>query len=482
MTTFAEAEASARDHGRLPDYTVLAEPILTFDALDVHQRSRHPLGGLAEFGPHSAGLMAGYLPSVRIATVAPHGESRSLERLVMELRASHAPHERRDYLATFPGFKQVFGLEVTIAERAQVELPADMDRRIEDAASPHHVLAEELTAALRSLKRVHTEFDVVMILLPFRWESAFHADGDFDLHDYVKAVAASADLPSQIVRDDHALTYPDRCSVAWRLSIASYVKAGGTPWKLADVTPDVAYIGLSYATRQTARGSRFVTCCSQVFDAEGTGLEFVAYDADPTRLRVVGDNPFLSREQMRTVMARALALYQRRHAGAAPNRVAVHKTTRFTPAEAEGCFDAWATVGDVELLQIQQETAWRGVLMTAANKAESWPVRRGTAVALGGTEVLLWTQGNAPGISPKGNFFKEQKSIPRPLVVRRHAGHGPAAPACREILGLTKMNWNNDGLYDVLPTTLEYASRLAGVIKRMPDLDSSRTYPFRLFM
>ena len=482
MTTFAEAEAAAADRAQLPDYTVLDEPLLSFDALDVTQRSKHPLRGLVEFGPHSAGLISGFLPSVRIATVAPHGTTGALVELVRELRHPHQPRERRDYLVRYPGFKSVFGLDLTLAESARVELPADIDRRIEASASPHHVLAEELTAALRRLKRMDTAFDVVLLLLPARWEAAFTGDDDFDLHDYVKAVTASADMPSQIVRDDHALSYHDRCSVAWRLGIACYVKAGGTPWKLADATPDVAYVGVSYALRPASSGARFVTCCSQVFDAEGTGLEFVAYDADPSRMRVEGDNPFLSRDQMRSVMARALALYQRRHAGAAPNRVAIHKTTRFTPAEAEGCFDAWASVKDVELLQIQQETSWRAVQMTSSTKADAWPVHRGTAVALGGTELLLWTQGNARGISDKGNFFKEQKVIPRPLVVRRHGGHGPAAPACREILGLTKMNWNNDGLYDALPTTLEYASRLARVIKRMPDLDSRRAYPFRLFM
>lgn len=36
--------------------------------------------------------------------------------------------------------------------------------------------------------------------------------------------------------------------------------------------------------------------------------------------------------------------------------------------------------------------------------------------------------------------------------------------------------------YDMLPTTLQYASWLAGVIKRMLDLDTRRAYPFRLFM
>jgi hypothetical protein len=43
------------------------------------------------------------------------------------------------------------------------------------------------------------------------------------------------------------------------------------------------------------------------------------------------------------------------------------------------------------------------------------------------------------------------------------------------------MNWNNDSLYDFLPTTLDYAQTLARTLKRMPVIDP-RPYPFRLFM
>ena len=43
-----------------------------------------------------------------------------------------------------------------------------------------------------------------------------------------------------------------------------------------------------------------MTRFSQVFDAEGTGLEFVAYDAH--EVEIERDNPFLSRAEMFRVM------------------------------------------------------------------------------------------------------------------------------------------------------------------------------------
>jgi hypothetical protein len=51
----------------------------------------------------------------------------------------------------------------------------------------------------------------------------------------------------------------------------------------------------------------------------------------------------------------------------------------------------------------------------------------------------------------------------------------------RAVLGLTKMDWNNDALYDYLPVTLSYASVLARTVKRMPSI-APRLYEFRLFM
>jgi len=81
----------------------------------------------------------------------------------------------------------------------------------------------------------------------------------------------------------------------------------------------------------------------------------------------------------------------------------------------------------------------------------------------------------------QGNFYKEGKGIPRPLMLRRYAGHGTWDEACRATLGLTKMNWNHDGLYDRLPVTLGYASVLARTIKRIPKL-ADIPYQFRFFM
>jgi hypothetical protein len=372
-----------------------------------------------------------------------------------------------------------------------MELSSSLDKEIASAPVAHLILAEELTRAISAMESYRTEFDVLLILLPTHWEAGFKGrEGeDFDLHDYLKAVSASRAVPIQILREDRALSYFCRCSVMWRLSIALYTKAGGIPWKIADHDPETAFVGLSYAIRQVNDQGQplFVTCCSQVFDADGAGLEFIAYETDDVRLE--RDNPFLGRTEMRRVMARSLALYQKRHSGRTPKRVVVHKSTEFKPQEVEGCFDAWRSAEGLELVQVQQDVAWRGVKIEGPQQGHpgqkgapaNYPVERGSYLQLTGRELLVWTQGNAPGAVGGRNYYKEGKGIPMPLLLRRFAGHGAWDQGVRDVLGLTKMDWNNDALYDRLPVTMVYATILARTVKRMPEL-ASRPYQFRFFM
>ena len=468
---------------RLPGHVFHPDPKLRFGSRDPRDVDDHPLRGLLRFGPYSRDKLAAVSDPIRLAVVAPAGQAHRVLALVRELEQAHQPRERRAYLPAFPGFREVFGVTLVGGGPAvTVELPDGLSLDMIGSARPHLVLAQALARALSALRNTRHDYDVVLILLGRDWEAGFRgtAGEDFDLHDHVKALAASEGICVQILRETGALDYYCRCSVAWRLGIALYAKAGGVPWVLADVDPGTAYIGIDYALRGAGGAdARFAICCSQVFDAEGSGLEFVAYEADGVRM--YGKNPFLRRDQMLKVMARSLAVYQRKHAGEPPRRVVVHKNTEFRPEEVEGVFDALPGADDIELVQVQQASGWRGVLISAPQAPNGYPCRRGTALQLGPRETLLWTQGNLPAVTSGKDYYKEGKGIPEPLLLVRHAGLGAMADLCRETLALSKMDWNNDGPYDRLPVTLSFAQTLAQVVKRMPKLEA-RSYPVRLFM
>ncbi len=306
----------------------LPEPQLSFHPDRSSDRDVHPLRGLLTYGPHSKSLVP---DPVRVATLSPSGESDRLYGFMKELNSSYKPRERKDYLPDWPGFHGVFGIPMRGAGGGcHVDLDEDLEAGFTASTTPHVVLADRITRAVQALEAYRDQFDVLFIYLPSRWAAGFYGGPgeDFDLHDHIKAATAARRLPVQIVREDKALAYPCRASVMWRIGLALYAKAGGVPWKLADTDEEIAYIGISYAVRPMESGRpRFVTCCSQVFDAEGSGLEFVAYDAHEAEVQ--RDSPYLSRTEMFCVMTRSIELYRRRHAGRTPRRVMVHKTTEF---------------------------------------------------------------------------------------------------------------------------------------------------------
>lgn len=477
------------DLRRIALHKHIPEPQLSFHPERPEDVATHPLKGLLNFGPYSQGL-TNFIPNpIRVACISPAGDGRALKNLISELETTSQATERRQYLIDFLGFSRIFRTRIVPAGASSIlEMDSTLEREILTAEKPHIALAEKLSRAITALQTHRSNFDVVFIYLPARWAAGFKStsdEEDFDLHDYLKAITANRAMPLQIITDN-ALNYKCRASVMWRLSIATYCKAGGIPWKLADVRPDSAYIGLSYAIKKVpAGGPRFVTCCSQVFDEDGSGLEFLAYETNDVHEDY--ENPFLNRTEMRRVMARSLSLYQRRHAGRIPKQVIIHKAFPFTKDEVEGCFDAWRASEGLQLIHVQADTAWRGISFDAPSAQgqkptpSAYPCLRGTLAQLDGRSALLWTQGNAQEAVGGKNYFKEGKGIPKPLLLRRHAGHGTWDEDARAILALSKMNWNHDGLYDFLPVTMGYAEVLARTVKRMPELQA-KPYEFRFFI
>jgi hypothetical protein len=462
----------------LPAHRWLGEPLLRFNPLRPDERRASPLQGLLEFGPFSRNVLTPVMDPIRVAIIGPHGELKPARDLVAELARPARVLEGKPYRPDYPGYRSAFSLNIAPAA-VEVELPAEVDRSIQ-GANPHLALADHVLRAVQHAVARREHFDVLLIYLPDRWEPAESVPNDaWFLHDQIKAAAARHGVATQIVRQGEAISYRCRASVLWHLAIALYVKAGGVPWKLAEPDEGTAYIGLGYALRPPQAGQRFVICCSQIFDSDGAGLEFLLYETGD--MWVEGDDPFLSRKEMRRVIGRSIQLYQRRTLGRIPRRLVVHKTSLFKDMEAQGVFDAAGAIGEIELVQVQATSPWRGIHVQGKQDIARYPVERGTFLQLSGSSGLLWTSGNAPTAVPSGNYYKEGRAIPEPLEIIRFAGRSSLDEAATAVLALTKMDWNKDALYDRMPVTTAYAKVLARVAKNFTEF-ASVPYPLRLFM
>ncbi|HIO01539.1 MAG TPA: hypothetical protein EYN14_06225, partial [Alphaproteobacteria bacterium] len=103
-----------------------------------------------------------------------------------------------------------------------------------------------------------------------------------------------------------------------------------------------------------------------------------------------------------------------------------------------------------------------------------YPPKRGTLLTLSENEGVLYTRGTV-------DFYKTYPGqyVPKPLKVTVYEQDSSLETLCVEILGLTKMNWNNTQMDGRLPITLECAMKIGDIMKYVGDTEKPQvSYSF----
>ena len=275
----------------------------------------------------------------------------------------------------------------------------------------------------------------------------------------LKAKVMHLGKPTQLMisesLDSNAPGRQDDATKAWNFSTALYYKANQTvPWKLVSNLnrPSVCFVGIGF---YRSRDKKMLnTSLAQIFDELGNG---VILRGTPVLLK--DDRiPHLNATQAYDLLHLALEEYNNA-LETSPGRLVIHKSSNYNDDELEGFKQA------IEEMRVQASDF---ITILDSNirlfRDGIYPPYRGTHVELDDRTHLLYTRGSV-------EYYRTYtgKYIPQPLEVRIVESDESPGQICKEILALTKMNWNNTQFDQKYPITLGCARKVGQIMKYVPE-------------
>jgi hypothetical protein len=253
--------------------------------------------------------------------------------------------------------------------------------------------------------------------------------------------------------------------LTWNLTTTAFFKAGGRPWKLAEVRPGVCYIGLVFKINSLDPVAGNACCGAQMFLDSGDGLVFKStgswYSQDRKEFH-------LTRGGATDLISRVVSAYYDLH-GKAPSEIFVHGRKRFSAVEWAG-FKEGAPDSNIVCVRISRSQEMKLYRPTKT------PVIRGSTFFLGEGRSLLWTAGYIPELATYPG-----REVPNPLLVEISRGDADMSNVLRDVMGLTKVNFNACIFSDGLPVTLRFAEAVGEILTAAPQNDGP-PLPFRHYI
>ncbi len=288
--------------------------------------------------------------------------------------------------------------------------------------------------------------------------------GGNNLRRALKAKVMKHGIPTQIVwprtieltvDSKKSSSVQDIATRSWNFVTALYHKAGGSPWRLANISPGTCYVGISFYKEIGSNNPRMRSSLAQAFTSAGDGyvLRGNSFEWDEEKY---GKSPHLDRVSSETIINDVIDLYKRQNRGSLPSRIVIHKTSTFTDDELEGFEEATKNIAEKDFISI----GWRKIQLY---REGIYPTIRGTYVKFSDSNFLLYTVGYIP-------FLRTYPGArtPQPIEITEHYGDSPWNVILQEIIALTKMNWNTADFSCSLPITLAFSRKVGEILAELP--------------
>lgn len=476
--------------------TVLDEPLLEFAS---GGRLEHPRDGLTLFGPADSKRNAAQSSKPRYGVIGTKNGVAAFNEFTAAL--AH-PILTDDYLDEilwphFPGYNEAFHA-VLPDEPAWVE---ELDvLELKDAATDHDDHKRVFGVVSLFLERIRTakkflkEFDYFVVVVPdfvfttCRPTSRFQGGHgqrlskreqrlralmlDFfetynpeqywwslDFRYQMKARAMALEAPVQIIRESTLrLAKAERrvggrqltplSDRAWNLSTALYYKSGGIPWKLSDPREDVCHIGISFKETDSAN---IVLSAAQVFGGDGDGIVVSGDDGNWSRGKI-GDY-HLSTESAQHLLSHALQTWKTLRRPK-PKEIFLHCRSRPDEDEIAG-YQAACPAG-VKLVVVRVAPEHTGLRLF---RAGTQPLLRGTLWEVSPRRGFLWGSGFKPRLRAYDGL-----GVPQPLCLDIVYGEADLTHVAKDILSLTKLNYNGCRLGENQPVTTHFSNLIGEIL------------------
>jgi hypothetical protein len=309
-----------------------------------------------------------------------------------------------------------------------------------------------LQRVAESLRKEKEETNQDVLLLDFGKDAEVDL-GNWNIHHAIKARAMDMGLTTQIVWEstlDPATPKEDPATTAWNIFTALYYKANNVPWKVKDLPSNTCFVGISFYYESPLGGANLQSSLAQVFSGNGDGLVLKGRPAVKDKKR--DRQPHLKTEDAELLLRQAIDEYTQAHDDVPPARVVVHKTSRYWSEELDGFKRGLGNIQSFDFLTIGPSDVR---FLRVGHK----PPMRGTAVILGERHYVLFTTGYIPALHEYPGF-----RVPRPLEISEHHGQASPETICRELLMLTKINWNSCRIDCAEPITTQFAKRVGMIL------------------